>query len=134
MKPKTKKKRATRREKMRQPPCEQCGQQLVDNVCLSGCLLYNAAVTAAKVAAQHIASARLPGARDAYLNEYGIFAWVFLPKPGKSRSKSDPGVLVQIGSAEEAAPFDRLTTVAIKVKKFWSIEKFQKYLASIQVA
>lgn len=84
--------------------CERDGQTVTDGYCPS-CELYSAAVHAQKTAAQHIASEKVPGARDAWLNEYGVFAYV-------------DGVSVQVGTPEEAAPFDQMTNAACRVVKF----------------
>lgn len=74
-----------------------CGSALEDDRehCPS-CELYNAAVAAQRAAAQSIAEARFPGAKDAFLNVHGVMAWV-------------GGVCMEVGSASEAAPFAKLT-------------------------
>lgn len=82
--------------------CEYDGETVVDGYCPS-CELYNAAVHAQQTAAQHIATQKAPEARDAWLNEYGVFARV-------------GDVTMQLGSAEEAAPFSALTGEARRVK------------------
>ena len=90
--------------------CEFCSTTLVkrestgDWHCPS-CELYNAAVAALKAAAGSIARNRQPKAKDAWLNEYGVFAWV-------------DGVVMQLGAPEEAAPFNALTGAAARVTTF----------------
>ena len=87
--------------------CEYCCTPLVkraatgDRHCPS-CELYNAAVAGQKAAADSIARSRQPKAKDAWLNEYGVFAWV-------------GGVVLQLGAPEEAAPFVALTRAANRV-------------------
>lgn len=80
--------------------CTWCGYPLEGMRCRS-CELYNAAVNAQQAAARTIAETRHPGAKDAFLNSHGIMAWV-------------GGVCRQVGTAEEAAPFARLTSEARK--------------------
>jgi hypothetical protein len=90
--------------------CEFCCTTLVkrastgDRHCPS-CELYNAAVAGLKAAADSIARNRQPKAKDAWLNEYGVFAWV-------------DGVVMQLGSPEETAPFVALTKAATRVTAF----------------
>jgi len=69
------------------------------------CELYNAAVAGLKAAADSIARNRQPKAKDAWLNEYGVFAWV-------------DGVVMQLAAPEETAPFVALTKAATQVTKF----------------
>lgn len=69
-------------------------------------LFHNAAIEAQRNAACAIATARVPRAVEAYLNGYGIFAWV-------------DDQLVQLGTPEEAAPFAGLTTLARQVRRFF---------------
>lgn len=82
--------------------CYWCGTEPRNGRCAS-CDLYNAAVDAQKAAAHSLATARHPNAKDAFLNEYGVMAWV-------------GGVCKQVGSPDEAAPFARLTGEARKVR------------------
>lgn len=91
-----------------------CGYDLVRDqgrpgrkhlVCRS-CQTYNAAVAAQKAAAMAIATDRRSNAQGAWLNEHGIFAWV-------------GGVVLQLGTKAEAAPFVALTTLAREVKTHW---------------
>lgn len=86
--------------------CEGCGSYLRDDDhgC-SSCELYNAAVTAVNAAAQEIATNFHVAARDAWLNEHGVFAWI-----GKKT--------VQVGTPYEAAPFMKLITAARGVVTF----------------
>lgn len=83
--------------------CENCDTEMIDNRCPS-CDLYDAAVVAQGMAAHEIATARFPGARNAWLNEHGIFAFV-------------ESCSVQVGTAEEAAPFAALTTACRAVHR-----------------
>lgn len=83
----------------RYPPCWAC----------RACELYDATVAARQAAAQSIATARFPGAKDAWLNALGIWAWV----DDECRS---------VGTPEEAAPFVALVDAARKVSAFWSAE------------
>jgi hypothetical protein len=90
--------------------CEYCNHpfrtdQDGDFVCDS-CDLYNAAVAAQKAAAQHIATAFDRRAKNAWLNEFGVFAQI-----GELMA-------VQVGTPEQAAPFFELTGEARRVKKF----------------
>jgi hypothetical protein len=73
------------------------------------CDLYAAAIDAQQAAANSIARSRSPKAKYAFLNEYGVFAWV-------------GDVLMQLGSPEEAAPFKALTQAAIRVTAFMDEE------------
>lgn len=87
-----------------------CGTEMVINIpkvltCPS-CDLYNAAVRAQQAAAKEIASAYHVRAKDAWLNQYGVFADI-------------DGIKRQIGTPEQAAPFAALTAAARKVKAFW---------------
>lgn len=66
------------------------------------CELYNAAVDAQQAAAKSIAEDRYPKAERAWLNSHGIYAFV-------------DGKAIEVGTAEEAAPFAALTTAARKV-------------------
>jgi hypothetical protein len=63
------------------------------------CELYNAAVVAQQAAAADLATERNADAKDAWLNEHGVFAFV-------------GGVATQLGSADEARPFAALTAGA----------------------
>jgi hypothetical protein len=67
------------------------------------CLAYNASVAAQQAAAKEIALAYDANAKDAYLNQYGVFARV-------------KGIMRQVGSKEIAAPFVALTGAAREVK------------------
>ncbi len=93
------------------PRCDYCSTWLVklaatrDWHCPS-CELYNAAVAGMKAAADSIARSRRPTAKDAWLNEYGIFARV-------------DGVTMQLGTPAESAPFVALTGAARQVGAFW---------------
>jgi len=93
-----------KRTKPRIWTCERDGYVVTDGVCLS-CELYNAAVHAMQAAAQYIAQQKAPTATGAWLNEYGVFAWV-------------DGKTIQLGSKEEAAPFCELTGATFRVKVF----------------
>lgn len=53
-----------------------------------------------------LATSRRPEATGAWLNQFGIFAWV-------------DGVVRQLGTKAEAAPFVALTTAARDVKVHW---------------
>jgi hypothetical protein len=90
--------------------CEFCCTHLVKRASTGdwhcpSCELYNAAVAALKAAAESIARNRQPKAKDAWLNEYGVFAWV-------------DGVVTQLGAPEETAPFVALTKAATRVTTF----------------
>jgi hypothetical protein len=80
------------------------------------CNLYNAAVHAQKAAAEHIAKTADSTATGAWLNEYGVFAWVDCKDSGHPDVKR---VCTQLGTPEEAAPFAALTGAARQVTKFW---------------
>lgn len=69
------------------------------------CELYNAAVAAQGAAAQHLASDRFPGSERAWLNEFGVFAFLH----GRS---------ITVASAEEAKPFAALTSEALRLRRF----------------
>jgi len=97
-------KAALPRSRSRTWKCERDGNTVTNGYCPS-CELYNAAVHAQRTAAQYIAKQKAPGAKRAWLNAYGVFAWV-------------DGVAVQLGTPEEAAPFSGLTTATILVTKF----------------
>lgn len=84
--------------------CETCATALDGNRCPS-CEIYNAAVTAQNAAAQEIARNFDPDARDAWLNEHGIFAWVH-------------GVTTQVGTPYEAEPFIKMVRSARGVITF----------------
>jgi hypothetical protein len=84
--------------------CESCNTELFRGVCPS-CDLYDAAVAAQRAAAEWIARSKNPRAERAWLNQYGVFAFV-------------DGVAAQLASAEEAAPFAALTTQARQVRVF----------------
>lgn len=88
--------------------CDFCGTTLrepsrprVDDKCPS-CELYNGAVAAQQAAAKSISEDRFPGSERPWLNQYGIFAFL-------------NGRTIEVGTAEEAAPFAALTTAARKV-------------------
>ena len=85
--------------------CEGCGTAHPRKERCPSCDLYNAAVTAQNAAALEIARNYHPHARDAWLNEHGIFAWI-------------DGVTVQVGSKEQAAPFTAMTSAARRVITF----------------
>lgn len=87
--------------------CEWCGTANLapGEECLS-CGLYNAAVEAQQAAAKRIALDFHPSAKDAWLNEYGVFADV-------------EGIKRQVGTPEQAAPFVALTSATRKVTTFW---------------
>lgn len=69
------------------------------------CALYDAAVRAQQVAAQNIACRQHSRATRAWLNEYGVFAFI-------------DGISMQVGTPEEAAPFVALTSAARRVTEF----------------
>jgi hypothetical protein len=104
MKQAVRRKVAPPRSKVRTWTCERDGQTVTDRYCPS-CELYNAAVHAQQEAARYIATSKVSAAAGAWLNEYGVFAWV-------------DGKTVQLGSKEEAAPFAALTGATIRVKTF----------------
>jgi hypothetical protein len=91
--------------------CEFCGGSEFEKIpserreVCSSCELYNTAVAAQKAAAHDLATRRYPDAKDAWLNEHGVFARV-------------DGIAIQLGSPEEAAPFVALTAAARRVKVF----------------
>jgi len=85
--------------------CDFCNTTLRADACPS-CELYNAAVDAQRAAANRIARDYHPNAKDAWLNRYGVFAWI-------------DGVTRQVGTPEQAAPFDALTGAARKVTGFY---------------
>lgn len=85
--------------------CEGCGVSHSPREACPSCNLYNAAVTAQNAAAQEIARNYDPSARDAWLNEHGVFAWI-------------DDVTVQVGSFYEAQPFVRMTAAARHVVTF----------------
>jgi hypothetical protein len=99
--------------------CSFCNCQLDGRNCQS-CTLYNGAVVAQKFAAQEIAQQRDATARDAWLNEHGIFAWV--------RTKTGQ-VTMQLGSPEEAAPFVALTQAMRRIEKPWRKADWKAQLA-----
>jgi hypothetical protein len=82
--------------------CEFCSCVLLANGDCRSCNLYNAAVVAQQAAALHIAKTVEPRASRAWLNEYGVFAWV-------------RGKAVRVGTSEQAAPFVALTSAARRV-------------------
>ena len=88
--------------------CSNCCTELRGRDCPS-CELYNAAVEAQQAAAHAIARNRAPKAARAWLNEYGVWAFV-------------DSVATQLGTPEEAAPFAQLTANARKVAVFWKPE------------
>ena len=85
--------------------CEHDGTALSKGERCPSCTLYNAAVTAINAAAQEIASSYDRTARDAWMNDHGIFAWI-------------GGVTAMVGTPEQAAPFCALTSAARKVTEF----------------
>lgn len=82
-----------------------CGRRVSGRDTCPSCDLYNAAVHAQKAAAQRIAKDFDHRARDAWLNEHGVFAWI-----GASTA--------QVGTREQAAPFVALTGAARRVITF----------------
>ena len=92
-----------------------CGYELVRDpyarsrrlrlVCRS-CQTYYAAVAAQQAAAVALATTRRESATGAWLNEHGVFAWV-------------DGIVMQLGTKAEAAPFVALTSIARDVKVHW---------------
>lgn len=89
--------------------CSFCNSEKDGGSC-PACFLYNGAVAAQKAAATEIALQRNQTARDAWLNEYGIFARV--------DTEAGP-VTIQLGSEEEAAPFVYLTGAIRRIKSPW---------------
>jgi len=107
--------------------CEYCNTDMIPLPVKKGrrpwyecpsCTLYNAAVAAQKAAAACIAKAFDPTATDAWLNEYGVFAWINSPAGHR--------VCDQVGTKEEAAPFVALTGGARKVTAFWKTRDVPK--------
>jgi hypothetical protein len=94
-----------RRAKIWPPSCAACGRALAPDEACPSCLLYNAAVAAQHAAAKQIANDHVPPAKDAWLNEHGVFGWV-------------GGVCKQIGTKQMAAPFVALTGQARRVIAF----------------
>ena len=86
--------------------CDFCNRTLTEWDTCDACDLYNAAVAAQKAAAQSVALSFDDGATDAWLNQYGVFAWV-------------DGVTMQVGTPEQAAPFVALTGQSRRVTAFW---------------
>lgn len=86
--------------------CSNCSTELreADDGC-PACELYNAAVAGQRAAAQCLATDRFPGSKGAWLNEYGVFAFLH----GRS---------VTVASAGEAKPFASLTSEALKIRRF----------------
>ena len=76
-----------------------CGKRMSQCELCPSCVLYNAAVAAQKAAADSVAREQNPNAKDAWLNEHGIFAFV-------------DGVATQVADARAAAPFVALTAAA----------------------
>lgn len=91
--------------------CGACECHEVTREVCPSCELYNAAVDAQRRAATAIAKSRRPTATDAWINPHGVFAWV-------------GGIAMQVGTAEEAAPFAELTTRARVVNCFWQDPAF----------
>lgn len=83
--------------------CDFCNCYVIPNGECPSCLAYNAAVAAQKTAASAIAKAFDYRATDAWLNECGVFARL-------------RGKVVQIASADIAAPFVALTGAARAVQ------------------
>lgn len=79
--------------------CKVCNVWKTKRDC-QACGLYNAAVAAQNAAANRIAKDTDPRAVNAWLNEFGVFAWV-------------NGVTVQLAPAYHAAPFAALTREAL---------------------
>ncbi len=75
--------------------CDFCGHLIVASRPCPSCILYNAAVAAEKAAAESLAKAFDWRAKDAWLNQFGVFAFV-------------NGKTVQVAGPKVAAPFDRL--------------------------
>lgn len=84
--------------------CIHCGERLAGGAYCRGCALYNAAVDAQRAAAESFARAIDHRAKDAWLNEYGIFAWV-------------DGVVHEFAGSTEVAPFAALTSAALAVAR-----------------
>ena len=103
-KPAVRRKVAPPRSRIRKWRCEYDGAEVVNGYCPS-CELYNAGVHAQQAGASYLAKQKHPRAVHAWLNEYGVFAWV-------------NGVSLQVGTPEEAAPFVELTAAARRVKTF----------------
>ena len=76
--------------------CDFCSSPVIPNGECPSCELYNAAVRAQKAAAMSIAKSINPRATGAYLNEYGVLAWV-------------NGQCVFIAGPKVSAPFVALT-------------------------
>ncbi len=85
--------------------CEYDGMALTKGERCPSCVLYNAAITAINVAADEIAKAYDRTARDAWMNDHGIYAWI-------------GNVTVMVGSPEQAAPFVALTGATRRVITF----------------
>lgn len=84
-------------------PCDHCYNKARTRDRCVCCERYNAAVAAQGAAALALAQARCTGkVTRAWLNEHGVFAEV-------------RGRTLQIGTAEEAAPFHELTFEAVYV-------------------
>lgn len=84
--------------------CDSCGKPIDTRECPS-CNLYNAAVEAQYAAAGKIARDYEYSAIYSWLNEYGVWARI-------------DGVIVQVGSPEQAAPFVALTKAVDRVTCF----------------
>jgi hypothetical protein len=87
--------------------CSNCNTELRHIDGCPRCLLYNAAVAATRAAAAVIARGRYSKAEDAYMNEYGVLAWV-------------DGVCDFVGGPWETAPFMALIKAALAVDGFWT--------------
>ncbi len=85
--------------------CEHDGMALNKGERCPSCVLYNAAITAINAAASEIATAYDSRARDAWMNDHGIFAWI-------------GDVTAQVGTPEQAAPFVAITSAARRVITF----------------
>lgn len=85
--------------------CEYDGTELTPRERCPSCELYNAGVMAQQAAAAHIAMSYHLRAKDAWLNDHGVFAWI-------------DGVTVQVGTPEQAAPFIDVTRAARRVTEF----------------
>lgn len=85
--------------------CELCSTELRPGGACPACELYSAAVAGQGAAAQRLASARFPDSERAWLNEYGVFAYLH-------------GRCITVASAEEAKPFAALTSEALRLRHF----------------
>jgi hypothetical protein len=86
--------------------CGNCSTTLreSDDGC-PACELYNAAVAAQGAAARQLASDRFPRSERAWLNEFGVFAFL-------------NGHSIEVASAAEAKPFAALTSEALRLRRF----------------